>query len=136
MIMKLIPMLFFATVFISCDVHDDRLNVINLSARRIALSTELDTVPEYPSVNKTAYYLGAGLDPLDSTRLLYEGERKGWSLFIDKSVNKKLNLIAYSVDSLNKYRSIDTLIRRHIYTLHTFSEKELEENSWRVFVND
>jgi hypothetical protein len=121
-------------MFISCDVHDDRLNVINLSAEKIALSTELDTIPEYPSVDKTEYYFRTTLRPQDSTKLLFEGRRMGWSFFISESVNNKLNLFVYNIDSLKKYQSIDTLIKNRLYTRYSFAEKDLDRSNWEIVI--
>lgn len=122
--------------FSSCDVHDDRLQVVNMSGQEIALQTEKDTIPKYPNVNKSAYYLGERLLPGESVKLKYEGMRNGWSFFIKESVNKRLNLFVYDIDSLKKYRSIDTLTKRHLYTRYSFSEGELENKNWRVLIND
>lgn len=123
-------------VFSSCDVHDERLKVVNLSRDEITLQTEKDTVPQYPSVNKSAHYLSEALSPVDTVMLKYEGMSNGWSFFISESVNKKLNMFVYNIDSLKKYGSIDTLASRNIYKRYSFSEKELEMTHWRVFIND
>lgn len=134
--MKPIPILLFIIVVTSCDVHDDRLKVLNLSDVNISLSTEKDTIPEYPSVDKTEYHLRSALYPEEEKKLLYEGQRKGWSFFIADSKNEKLNLFVYNIDSMGKYKSIDTLIRKQIYTRYSFTEQELDEMDWQVIIKD
>lgn len=120
----------------SCDVHDDRLKVMNHSIEEITLSTGLDTVPGYPSVNKSEYYLRTSLSPLDSRRLLKEGRSKAWSFFISESKNDKLNLFVYNIDTLRKYQSIDTLIKNRLYRRYSFTEKELEKSDWEIVIEN
>ncbi len=126
----------FSILISSCDVHDERLKVVNLLTAEITLSPQLDTVPQFPSINKTEYYLSDTLYPEDTARLIQEGMEDAWPFFISESVNDKLNLFVYNVDTLKKYQSIDTLIRRKLYTRYSRSKNELEKSDWIVIIND
>jgi hypothetical protein len=42
--------------------------------------------------------------------------------------------MVYSVDSLRKYQSIDTLIKKRLYYRYEFSEDELKDRNWVVVI--
>jgi len=60
--------------------------------------------------------------------------KKGWPFFIARSKNKKLNLIVFDIDSLKKYDSIDTLIKRNKYRRFEFSEEQLNSKNWEIVI--
>jgi hypothetical protein len=115
----------------SCDYYDHRLEIVNKGGSEIVVETYLDEMPDFPSVNKTEFYLSHGVAPDDSVTLTKVG-KNGWPFLIQRSKNKKLNLVIYSIDSLRKYQSIDTLIKKRIYKRSEFSEDELEKMGWSV----
>jgi len=117
-----------------CDYYDHRLEIINKSENEIVVENYLDTVPNFPSLGKTEFYLDHRIIQGDSAKLTAIG-KKGWPFNIIKSKNKKLNLVVYNIDSLRKYQSIDTLIRRQIYTRYEFSEDEMKDKDWKVVIN-
>ncbi|MFM7858438.1 MAG: hypothetical protein ACKO96_42590 [Flammeovirgaceae bacterium] len=114
-----------------CDYYDQRLEIVNKVGSEVAVETYLDTSPDFPSVNKTEFYLSHSVAPNDSVTLTRVG-KNGWPFLIQRSKNKKLNLVIYSIDSLRKYQSIDTLIKKGIYKKSEFSEDELEKMGWSV----
>ena len=118
----------------ACDHYDRRLEIINNSNSEVAVEIYSDTLPDFPSVTKTEFYLSHGVLPEDTSKLTKMG-KNGWPFAIARSSNKKLNLVIYNIDSLRKYRSIDTLIRRNIYKRHEFSEHELEKDGWRIILH-
>src|SRR5690606_26619651 len=121
-------------IFLSaCDYYDNRLQIVNHSNGEIAVETYQDTVPDFPSINKTEFYLKKTAMPEDTLELTEIG-KNGWPFLIARSKNKKLNLMVYSVDSLQKYQSIDTLIKRRLYDRYEFSEDELKDKDWIVVI--
>src|SRR5688572_797484 len=85
-----------------CDYYDVRLQVINQSDHEISYAVYSRPVPDFPSINKTEFYLGFTAMPGDTLRRARPG-KNAWSYEIEKSTNKKLNLVIYNVDSLRKY---------------------------------
>jgi hypothetical protein len=130
---KLLAVLIVSLVFSGCDYYDYRLKVINKTNNVIAIETYLDTLPDFPNLNHAEYYFRNRLEPKDSIELVKSG-KNGWLFFIEESRNKKLNLIVYNIDSLRKYESIDTLIKKRIYRCYEFSEKELQEKNWKIVI--
>ncbi|MBL3656702.1 hypothetical protein [Fulvivirga sediminis] len=120
----------------SCDYYDTRLWIKNSTDHEISYSTGLDITPNLSEVNVTDYHFNNAIPPGGSENLVKPGSTKGWSFFIADSKNQKLNLFVYSIDSLRKYQSVDTLIKKHIYTKHSFTEKELENMDWEVIIKD
>lgn len=116
-----------------CDYYDRRLEIVNRSKNEIAVENYLDTVPNFPSLGKTEFYLEHRILLGGSAKLTAIG-KNGWPFSIIKSKNKKLNLVVYNVDSLRKYQSIDTLIKKQIYTRYEFSEDEMKDKKWKVVI--
>lgn len=131
--MKIAIIILFLVLLNACDYYDNRLRVINHTNGDITVETYSDTVPEFPSINKTAFYLSKIAAPEDTLNITEIGTN-GWPFAIARSKNKRLNLIVYSVDSLRKYQSIDTLINRHIYDRYEFSENELNDKNWTIIL--
>lgn len=115
----------------ACDYYDNRLQIVNRTNGEITAGTYSDTIPDFPSIGKTEFYLRIRTVPDDTLELTAIG-KKGWPFTIARSKNKRLNLIVYSVDSLRKYQSIDTLIKKRIYNRYEFSEQELKDKNWIV----
>ena len=59
-----------------------------------------------------------------------------WPRFVRNSVNRKLHLFVYNVDSLKAYKNIDTLNARKIYKRLDYSEEELNKLNWIVVIKD
>jgi len=119
----------------ACDYYDHRLEIVNQTKGEITVETYSDTIPEFPGINKTKFYLDETVIPNDTLKLTEIG-KNGWPFAISRSRNKKLNLVVYNIDSLRKYESIDTLIRKRIYKRYEFSEKELQEKNWKVVIGN
>ena len=123
----------FLIILTSCDYFDRRLGIVNHTKAEFTVETYSDTIPDFPSINKTEFYLSQTITPNDSLRLIKLG-KNGWPLEISNSRNNKLNLVVYNIDSLRNHKSIDTLIRRRIYKRYEFSEKELQDKKWKVII--
>jgi hypothetical protein len=129
----LILLLSSSVIIQSCDFSDRRLKIVNKTGKPIALGIYSDTLPSYPSLNKTEAYLDSQVSPGE----LYVPsmpERNGWEKIIYNSPNKKLNIFVFKIDSLKKYRSIDSLIRNRIYNKISISEDSLQNNKWTIHI--
>lgn len=123
----------FLLLLCSCEYYDNRLQIVNQTGQEIAVETYSDTIPEFPSRNKTPVYWNARILRNDTMKLTEYG-KNGWVFALSKSRNRKLNLIVYNIDSLLKYESIDTLIKKRIYKRYEQSEDELNKNNWIIVV--
>ena len=83
----------------------------NSTSDTIVVVSSLDIVPEFPSVNKTEFYLCQKIIPGGAANPCMSG-KNGWRSFIYRSKNKKLNLIVYKIDLLRKYQSIKYSLQR------------------------
>jgi hypothetical protein len=118
----------------SCDYYDARLMIHNDTKRTLAIQVYEDTVPDFPSMNMTEFYLNHTVVS-GATYNNVLPEKSGWEKIIYRSKNKKLNLFIYEVDSLHKYKSIDTLIKYRIYKYYTYSKEELIKDNWAVKID-
>lgn len=116
------------------ESFDSRLKVVNNTNHEISINYNIsDTVPVLPSASKTNYYLRDFIS-INDTMSVQEESWKSWPVVIDKSKTRKLNLFIYSLDSIKKYKEIDTLISRKIYKRLEYSKNELEKANWIVVV--
>jgi len=132
-----IPVLLILFLFSSCGMEpegDDRLRIVNHTNYNFSIYYNIDTVPEFPSVNHTYIYLRDSIK-INDTINIQEYNRKPWPWFFETSKNRKLNLFIYNINSLKIY-SIDTLIKRKIYKRLTFSKAQLEKLNWTVVIKD
>ena len=134
MISKLYFLVIFVNIFISCDYTDNRLKIKNASKKRIVVETYMDSVPNFSETNNTEYYLRNIINVGQEVNLIRFGSKNGWPLKIMRSKNAKLNLIVYQVDSLMKYKEIDSLIIKKIYSRYEYTSVELEKVAWKVEV--
>ena len=135
--MRSLLLMFFLCVFLnSCDYNDHRLWIEKDTNQSISFSTDQDTIPQLSNVNPTEYHFTNAVSPGESENFVKPGSTKGWSYFIANSKNERLNLFVYDIDSLKKYQSIDTLIRRQIYTRHSFTEQELDKMDWKIVIEN
>lgn len=105
----------------------------NRSKNRIVVETYLDTIPSLEQTNMTEYYLEVVVEPYKSKKLFKVGNTKGWSMFIESSVNNRLNLFVFQVDSL-EILGIDSLIAMGAYDKYIFSESELDKINWKIVI--
>ena len=134
--MKIRPLLvILLTQFclISCDYYDNRLKIINKSRDILIAEVFPDTIPTFPSPNRTEFYLRVTIQP-DSTYIPTMPEANGWEREIFRSKNNRLNLFVFGLDSLQKYESIDTLISRKIYRRVSRSKEELTKDKWIITI--
>jgi hypothetical protein len=47
----------FLILLSACDYYDNRLQIVNHTNSEITVETYQDTIPDFPSMNKTEFYL-------------------------------------------------------------------------------
>ena len=114
---------------------DYRLRLVNHTSYQFGVDYNFDTIPQYPSVINTDFYFDHPVKISDTIKML-EKSYKPWSQFFKRNKTNKLNLFIYNIDSLKKYDSIDTLIKRKIYKNLKYSEQQLKKLNWIVVVKD
>lgn len=134
--MKKWKLFILSVLVIGCHRYDDRLQIVNRTNSEITITTSLDTVPVFPSLNKKEFYFRTRFYQGERRNLIHPGFTDSWSLKIHNSKNNKLNLFVYNIDSMFSYNNIDTLIKSRIYNRYEFSEKELEEMNWEVVIDE
>ena len=133
-VLQILGLLFLSSCIY--ESFDSRLKVVNQTNGDFSLNYNIsDTVPEYPSANHTEYYLEHITNNGD-TMLVPENSWKSWPQVIENSKKKKLSLFIYSLDSIKKYKEIDTLISRKIYKRMEYSKDQLEKFNWIVVVKE
>ena len=118
----------------SCDYHDSRLKIINKNNSAICVETFLDTLPDYPSLNKPEYYLSNIILPNDTAEQTIPGSPDEWTREVDRSKNKKLNLFIYQADSVRTYYNMDSLNQKKRFKRVFFTLDELRAANWNVVV--
>lgn len=113
------------------DYYDHRLVILNNTGKSIIVETYPENLPDVEQTNNTEYYLQREIEPGAKSDLEQNG-KNGWPNFITNSKNKRLNLVVYSWDSLLKYKSIDSLISKRIYTSYHLSQDTLTKLNWVV----
>ncbi len=108
-----------------------RLRVVNRSAAPIFVEVFESPVPDYQSVNGTAYYQQNFIRPDSSATQMMVGSN-GWPFYVRRSRNQRLNLCVFQAADLQRTPAIDSLIRRRQYTLWSFSEVALDSMDWTV----
>lgn len=107
---------------------NDKLKIQNNWDKPIAVLYSTDS-----SVFKHSnydYYTSVAVNP-DSIRPIYIYAY--WEEIIDFSVSKKLYIMFYDVDTLNKYKDMDYVIKNqlHLYK-RGYSKQELIDRNWIV----
>lgn len=115
-----------------CDYVDDRLVLINNTSQNISFETYLDSLPDTSSTLYPDYYLSNYIMPSKQIKHDLIGSKNAWPFMIRRSKNKKLNLIVFPLDSIIKYRRMDSLIFNRAFWSYHFSEQEMEAKNWTI----
>ncbi|GAB3303410.1 hypothetical protein GCM10027348_31300 [Hymenobacter tenuis] len=118
----------------SCDYYDSRLVLVNKTKTAICVEMAHDTIPDYPSLNRSEVCLSRSITPGTEAEQTIPGSMDEWVREVNRSKNKQLNLFIYATDSVRRYHSMDSLNQTHRYTTISLSLKELEAIDWRVIV--
>lgn len=116
------------------DPGDGRLEIINHTKHDIAVYWHSDTIPEYPSINETELYLRDKI--MVGDKASQPADNGNWPKFVQNSLNKKLNLFIYNVDTLKAYHSIDTLNIKKLYKRLEYTIEELDRLDWKVVIEE
>lgn len=127
-------LLIFLLMSCAYDPGDKRLKTINKMDHEIVVYWDSDTIPKYPSINETEVYLRYKIKRGDT--LSQPEDDSNWPMYVRNSLNKKLNLFVYNVDTLMAYNSIDTLNAKKMYRRLEYSEQELDKLNWIVIIKD
>ena len=120
--------------FGACDYYDHRLQIQNNSDHEITYFTSIDTIMDIDqlNINHIDVYIGKKIVPgvtINSTKI---GSTQAWPFFIRKSVNEKLNIFFFSVDTLLKYNDWGIIKKLNLYEMYSFTEEELEQSNWLI----
>lgn len=126
----------FLQILLGCEFYDFRLIVVNKSACSISVD-HLDSSqePNANELNSAYHYIEMQIDTNSERRMRVDG-RDGWSNSIRSNKNGKLNLIVFRTDSIKKYKSIEALLNKKMYTIYSFSLDQLEFQNWKVEINE
>jgi hypothetical protein len=118
-------------VLISCDYTNHKLILINQSSQPISYRESSDTI--LTTKNLAEYYLRIQIQPNDSVRAPILG-KNGWDSLVVHSVNRKLNLFVFQVDTIKKYRDMQYVISKRLYRRYEYSLDYLNKHNWRVVI--
>lgn len=117
----------------SCDVHDDRLRIVNQLDKVICFDYEVDTILDVPSINKKDYFIGKRMEPGDTTRVLWEGMRTGWIYYVSKGQDSTLSIFVFDYEEVLK-NDWDSLRTKRKYKRLDYTLNKLNKINWTVIV--
>ena len=118
---------------ISCLRFDTRLKIVNNSLENLNVDWDIDTIPTYPSINNTEFYLSNPILPYDTLQAV-EDAQDGWERYLKNSKTGKLNLFIYRTDTIKKY-GINRVLTHKMYKRLILSRQELDEFSWVIVID-
>lgn len=130
-LITLFPVLLLMT---SCRQFDTRLKIVNNSLENLNVDWGIDTIPTYPSINNTEFYLSNPILPYDTLRAV-EDAQDGWERYLKNSKSGKLNLFIYRTDTIKKY-GINRVLTNKMYKRIILSKDKLEKLGWVVIIYD
>jgi hypothetical protein len=107
------------------------LYVKNNSPYKIAVRNLPDTITDHSRLT-IGYLVSITIKPGAVRNMIMPIRSDAYSWEIKKSVNKKLNLFFFNVDTLLKYNDLNYVYTKKLYTLYSFSEEELDSMNWIV----
>ena len=114
------------------DAANARLQVKNNSSYDISVEIyQSDTIIR-EIINRPAYYMNARISPGKIHRQPISGGKHAWSHFIERNVNKKLNVFIFATDTIEKYGGFEHIIAHELYKRYEFTEKELDRINWII----
>lgn len=116
----------------SCDTYDF-IDITNQCDAEVVFTQGLDTIPDFPSINQTDYYLSQSINKGEATRLSKTGNN-AWRRYIDESERKRISIFVYETDSLKKYGNIDSLKLRKLYKRLEYGSGDLEKMNYQISI--
>jgi len=117
----------------SCDVHDDRLKIVNRSNKAICFDDAIDTIPVVPSINKKEYFIAKRLEPGDTTNVIWEGMREGWIYYVSSAKDSTLSIFVFDYEEVLN-NNWDSLRKNRKYKRFDYRLSELNKSDWTVVV--
>jgi hypothetical protein len=100
------------------------------------MATFPDTIPDYPALNKPAYYLSNGIPSGKSATQSLFGSKIAWNQEIQHSKNKRLNIFAYTNDTLAKYGDMGYPNAKRLYQRISLTRAQLDATNWTARIPD
>ena len=134
--MKDISLIFLLTclLFTACDPSDSRLKFVNRSSRPIIAEISNDSIDfKFNNIN----YYKSNVVLTDSILIFHKmGSHHAIVDYIDHNRYKKLYLVVFSIDSINKYQNNldlnNLFIKKKYLSLKGYSKQELIDDNWVV----
>jgi hypothetical protein len=132
---KCIFVLIILNCIISCDPVSSRLKIQNNSEIAIWAVYGTDTLCPSESTNSIQYFLDNQVLPKDVRSLKIIGGKNDWEYYIDRCINKKLNVFVFPIDTIKKYGySLSTKELKFIKR-YSYSKNELDSIEWLIVFN-
>jgi hypothetical protein len=134
--MKVISFIFLliSLLLTACDPSDSRLKFVNRSSRPVIAEISNDSINF--KFNNVSYYK-SNVVLKDSILVFHKmGSHHAMTDYIEHNPHKKLYLVIFSVDSINKYQNHSDLsnlfMKKKYLNLRGYSEQELIDNNWVI----
>lgn len=114
----------------SCETYDF-IDIVNECNSEIVCDYSLDSLPDYPSINHTDFYLSRSIGK-NQVQILTKFGEDAWEECINGDDRKQLSIFAYQTDSLRKYGSIDSLKKYMIYKRLEYTVADLERLDYKL----
>jgi hypothetical protein len=118
--------------FASCDPVSNKIKVQNESASSIYTTYSADTLCPSLSENPVGYYKDNQILPKSMGSLTILGGDKDWEYFIDKCLNKKINVFVFSIDTIMKYGYTRASKERKYIKRYSYSKMGLDSIQWII----
>lgn len=122
----------FCLLLLSCE-RFDFIDLTNECNTEIVCDYNYDTIPVLNSKLSKEFYLSNSIKKGETQRLSQFGEN-GWSEYIEGGTNNKLSIFIFETDSLRKYGSIDSLVKRKLYNRKDFSISDIRRNENKLSI--
>jgi hypothetical protein len=118
--------------FASCDPASNKLKVHNESDFSIYSTYNTDTLCPSLSENPVGYYKDNQIFPKSTASLNILGGDKDWEYFIDKCLNKKINVFVFSMDTIVKYGYSQASKEQKYIKRYSYSKTGLDSIQWII----
>jgi hypothetical protein len=125
--------LFIPIFFSTCDLNDNKLLLINNSNATIYYLAYPDTIVNIKSVENFAIIPYRKISIGDSTHPIFARLNEGGfkNKINDVSIEKRLHMFYFFVDSVNKY-GWEKVLKLNLFKREDYSENELDSLKWII----
>lgn len=118
-----------------CEFYDLRLRVKNDFDKPVCVEIVSNDLSYIKQVNDAQYYINAKIDPQE-IRSFSKSGKEGWEYFIEKTNDKKLNILVFDLDTLVKYENMFLLLEMKKYKVFSYRKDELEKMNWEIGIKE